>query len=1013
MSAARQIAPTPTPPPAEEPASRRKLLPRSFLFPLAAATALIGAAGVFAWHTERHALLTWHPGFTALHYNTAVLLTMAGASLAAGLARRRVAAAGLAAVVTACAVLIFCNELWALHWGLNNILFPVSRAHAAVATTRVAPNTALALLAAGLALIVLALPPARLPPAGLRRQVWQAAAICGLGSVAAVISLTSLAGYALAVTTAYRWRAYNPMSLPAAVAIGLLGAALVAAGLLRKPEESRAAGGGLSPHIVMLGISLTTASLLAWQALDWQRDTAHSGSLMPEVILALLIGISALAVAAVWLLQLARRRSADVQRSARAVVAERQRLRQVMDLMPAYVLLLARDYHVPFANRFFEQRFGPAEGRLCYQYLFRRDAPCVNCESFKPFTTQSPHQWEWAGPDGRTYEIHDFPFADHDGSALVMEVGLDVTEERAAEEKLQELNRSLRAISECNQLLIHAEEEQALLAGVCRVLVEHCGHQLAWVGYPEHDAAKSVRVVAAAGEASEYAWSAHTTWADEERGRGPTGTAIRTGQVMSIHDTETDSCFAPWRQNALQKGIHSCVSLPLDIGEEHPGALSIYSSKRGTFEPQELRLLEEMISDLGYGIRSLRTGQQRRQAEQALRESEQRYRSLTVATAQVVWMTDSQGLVRSPMPAWTEFTGRAAADLQGWGWMGDVHPDDRQRTEEVWKAATAARSFYETEYRLRRRDGKYREVWVRGVPVLDPGGAVREWVGTCTDITDRKLAEQQLERYARELERSNAELQDFASIASHDLQEPLRKVLAFGDRLREHCSEAFDDTGRDYLARMQNAAARMSQLIESLLQYSRVTSRAQPFQRVDLMQVAFEVVANLDESIRESGARIRCDLLPIVTADPTQMRQLLQNLVGNALKFRVPGRPPTVNVKLAPAGGGGYQLAVEDNGIGFDPVYLNRLFRPFQRLHGRQQYPGSGMGLAICRKIVERYHGTITASSRPGEGSVFLVTLPDGDAESEGVGGESEFPIADQSAIGNRQSEIGNLKGAN
>jgi PAS domain S-box-containing protein len=360
----------------------------------------------------------------------------------------------------------------------------------------------------------------------------------------------------------------------------------------------------------------------------------------------------------------------------------------------------------------------------------------------------------------------------------------------------------------------------------------------------------------------------------------------------------------------------------------------------------------------------------------ALRHSEERYRSLVVATAQIVWTRDPNGKVAGDMPMWRAFTGQTVDQIQGSGWNEAVHPDDRKRTAEAWRKAVTTKTPYETEFRLRRHDGQYCYMAVRGVPIVGEDGEVREWGGTCTDITERKQSEKELERYAAELERSNAELQDFASIASHDLQEPLRKVLAFGEHLKEHSGDKLDELGRDYLARMQNAAQRMSVLIEALFQYSRAGARAERVQPVDMLPVVFGVVADLQERIAQSHARIELAPVPKVMADPVQVRQLMQNLVANALKFQHPDSSPEVVIEGRTTDQGLCQISVRDNGIGFEEKYLERIFRPFQRLHGRSEYEGSGMGLAICRKVVARHGGTITAHSRPGEGSTFVVTFP-------------------------------------
>jgi PAS domain S-box-containing protein len=250
---------------------------------------------------------------------------------------------------------------------------------------------------------------------------------------------------------------------------------------------------------------------------------------------------------------------------------------------------------------------------------------------------------------------------------------------------------------------------------------------------------------------------------------------------------------------------------------------------------------------------------------------------------------------------------------------------------------------------------------------------------------------QLLERETRqrlELARSNAELQEFAYVASHDLQEPLRKIQAFGDRLKVKYSEVLTDQGRDYLKRMQNAAERMQALINDLLTLSRVTTRAQPFAPTKLTQVVQEVLSDLEVRIQQTGGRIEVGELPTLEADPMQMRQLLQNLIGNALKFHREEEPPVIKIysrqlpdqeQRRTEGINAterFQILVEDNGIGFHEKYLDRIFNAFQRLHGRSEYEGTGMGLAICRKIVERHDGTITAQSRTSKGATFIITLP-------------------------------------
>lgn len=254
------------------------------------------------------------------------------------------------------------------------------------------------------------------------------------------------------------------------------------------------------------------------------------------------------------------------------------------------------------------------------------------------------------------------------------------------------------------------------------------------------------------------------------------------------------------------------------------------------------------------------------------------------------------------------------------------------------------------------------------------------------DITERKRAEEVLNSMITKLERSNRELQDFASVASHDLQEPLRKIQAFGDLLKTEFGSTLPDDAKQYLQRMQNAAARMQVLINDLLAFSRVTTKAQPFVPVSLEKVTQEVLSDLEVHIQQVQGEVEVGSLPTIDADPLQMRQLIQNLISNSLKFHQPDVPARIEIQAHLLGAnntGGKssgstmcQISVKDNGIGFEEKYLDKIFTVFQRLHYRNEYEGTGVGLAICRKIAERHGGTITARSKLGQGATFIVTLP-------------------------------------
>ncbi len=251
------------------------------------------------------------------------------------------------------------------------------------------------------------------------------------------------------------------------------------------------------------------------------------------------------------------------------------------------------------------------------------------------------------------------------------------------------------------------------------------------------------------------------------------------------------------------------------------------------------------------------------------------------------------------------------------------------------------------------------------------------------EIAERERAEAEIQDYARKLEESNKELNAFAHTASHDLQEPLRKINAYGELLAEEYGNVVDEEGKKYIQSMQRAATRMQSLITALLSYSRITTKGEPFVPVDLNTVMQETVDDLQVRLKETEGKVECKNLPTIDGDPVQMRQLFTNIVGNSLKYKKDDLSPLVKVSARIKKPGQNQpgqkqciLTVEDNGIGFDQKYSEKIFTIFQRLHGRNEYEGTGIGLALCSKIVKRHGGTISADAIPGEGATFTIKLP-------------------------------------
>jgi PAS domain S-box-containing protein len=547
----------------------------------------------------------------------------------------------------------------------------------------------------------------------------------------------------------------------------------------------------------------------------------------------------------------------------------------------------------------------------------------------------------------------------------------EVQERRQAEVSTDRLNRALRMVSACHLALAQATDESNLIRRVCELAAGPGGYRLAWIGFAEDDARKSFRLAAKAGVSSDYITDEMVTWADDDRGRSPTGAAIRTGHPARCDNVLTDPAFLPWRERALRFGLRSLLVVPLLHDGHAFGALSIYASEYDAFQAAEVELFTHLVGDLAFGIGAMRNRAAGEAAEQRIRflasivdTSDDAIYAQTLEGAILSW---NQGALRLYGYSADEMVGKNVTVLDPSG--------DKDDASELLARLRSGENVERYETVRRRKDGSSVEVSLTLSAIRDPAAGIVAASSIARDITGRKRAEAELERYAEELKRSNGELQEFAVVASHDLQEPLRKITAFSERLRDRAAGQLDELSQDYLGRMHSAADRMARLIESLLDYSRVATRALPFEQVDLARLMLGVLTDLEQRVRETHAEVTIGRLPSVQGDPTQLHQLFQNLLGNALKFHAPQSLPKIAVR-AQESPRKWEISVTDNGIGFDPSCVERIFRPFQRLHGRNEYEGSGMGLAICRKIAQRHGATIAVHSEPGKGSTFTVSFP-------------------------------------
>ncbi len=405
------------------------------------------------------------------------------------------------------------------------------------------------------------------------------------------------------------------------------------------------------------------------------------------------------------------------------------------------------------------------------------------------------------------------------------------------------------------------------------------------------------------------------------------------------------------------------------------------------------QLLDESGNSRG-SILALSDITERKKTEEILRATSERLKLAQIAANAGVWDWD---IVTGHLEWSSQMFKILGLDQRGTNasfevWEKILHPEDREVAGLRIEQALKNQAILNNDYRIIHPDGRIRWINAVGEGIFNDKGRPVRMIGFCIDITERKQMEEELrnsqaelEKRVRErtadlstsvtkLEQLNAELQEFTHATSHDLQEPLRKIMIFSEMAKKHLASSLDNTGRDYLDHVTNSAGRMRQLLNGLRQLSRVTGKLEPFKVTDLEKIVHEAADLFAEDLHKTGGVVKIQSLPGIEADETQMLRLFQNLIGNSIKYHGIESP---HIEISAKHNGDIlEILVKDNGIGFGQEFAERIFKPFQRLHGRGEYEGTGMGLAICRKIVERHSGSIRAESLPGKGSTFIITLP-------------------------------------
>jgi PAS domain S-box-containing protein len=685
----------------------------------------------------------------------------------------------------------------------------------------------------------------------------------------------------------------------------------------------------------------------------------------------------------------------------------------------------------------------------------------------------------------------------------------DITAEREAQARLRRLTNLYAALSECNQAIVRIEEPGRLYREVCRIAVDFGTLRMAWIGRIE---GKRLVPAASHGARTDYLDSAAVALGAAGDGR-PSVEAALGGRHVVCNDLEHEAGTAAWRERALACGFRAAAAFPIREGGEVVGSLGLYAADPGFFDPELVRLLDEMAVDVSFALDRFAMQAERAEVMERLRAAEERWQFALEGADTGVWDWDPASDRVYYSPRWKEMLGYAEHEVgDGYGeWESRLHPDDRERSlTQVADHLAGKMPALRVEYRLRAKDGSYRWILSQGrVMRRGPDGRPQRLIGTHTDITtlkeheaaltrsnerlhalfhnmeegvvlhelvrdahghpsnylivavnprfealtglraenvvgrtgdaaygtptppyletfgdvavrgrpihfetyfspldryfsisvapwgeggfatiftdvsDRKRAEAEILRLNAELEQRVAErttelqtsirdLESFSYTVSHDLRAPLRAINGFASLLAEAEGERLTADGRGLLDRVVSNTRRMSQLIDDILEYSRVGRTRLAPARTDLHRLVEEVIGELRPAY--PAAEIVLNPLPPARVDAAMMRQVFANLVGNALKFSSKCSAPRIEIGTR-AAGAATEYYVRDNGAGFDMHYADKLFGMFQRMHGAMEFPGTGVGLAIVKRLIERHGGSIRAEAAPGQGAAFYFTL--------------------------------------
>jgi PAS domain S-box-containing protein len=664
---------------------------------------------------------------------------------------------------------------------------------------------------------------------------------------------------------------------------------------------------------------------------------------------------------------------------------ERKRFEDLLDMLPAHAVLLTPDCNFVYANKFFEETFGKPDGRKCYEVVCGRNEKCENCRTYDVLKTNKPVFWEWTGPDGRNLDIYDYPFKDTDGSPLIMEIGLDVSAHKQALKSLKsnslyirgliEVNADPMFIIDLNGKITDVNKAAENAAGIGRN--ELIGSDFAGYFTEPHKAKAGYELVLAEGQVRDY----------------PLDIRLKSGRIMSMLYNATiykdeagnvQGVFASARDITKRKAAEERHNSTMAMLE-----LFARKTSRKEYIDSALKVIRQWSGCEFAGIRIndgqgnipyesyagfdkeflevenlLRAHTDNCVCTRAISNISADYEKSYLTSGGSFYCNDTSAFLRG-LSAQEKKNYRGTCIKYGFKSLAVIPVCYQKRNLGLIHIADLKKDMIPLS----------RIEFIETTLAALLGEAVHKFNAEAELDEYRRSLEEKVQQRTQELARSNRDLEQFAYVASHDLQEPLRAVAGFMELLKNRLAGSLDEDNLKYMNFAVDGAHRMQSLIQGLLEYSRAGSRSKEPRPVDAARAVNYALEHLKVAIEQSGADIIVGDLPTVRFDEVQLVQLFQNLIGNAVKFVVDNKP-CVRID-AEKKDGFWQFAVRDNGIGIEQEYAERIFLIFQRLHTRQKYPGTGIGLSICKKIVERHGGKIWVESQPGQGSTFYFTVPE------------------------------------